>query len=394
MRAAVLIAAKDLKQRMRDRSALMVAFLVPLGLAFIFNMTLGGISSGGTVFTYAVVDADRSVVSGVFIERVLPQVEESGAIDLVEAESEDDARRKAAAGEVDAAFVVPAGFGDAVEGGGSAELRVIGDVDEPTATQVARSIANSFVADLNAVRLAVATAVGGDPASLPPSELDAMIGRATEIANPVVVADVTATKKELDITTYFAAGMAVFFLFFTVQFGVSSLLEERKDGTLSRLLAAPIGKGAILGGKLLTSFVLGVVSMATLIVATSLLLGARWGSPLGVALLVVAGVLSAIGVMAVVATLAKTSEQAANWQAIIAVVLGMLGGVFFPISQAPGLIGKLSLLTPQAWFLRGLSDLAGGGGWTVVLPAVLAMGVFAGVTGGIAVLRLERMARL
>jgi len=393
MRAALLIAGKDLRQRLRDRSALMIAFLVPLGLAFIFNLTLGGLSSGGTVFTYAVVDAYRSEVSGIFTEQVLPLVEEGGGIDLVEAASEAEARRIAANGEVDAAFVVPTGFGDAVQAGGSAEIRVIGDVDEPIATQVARSIANSFAADLNAVRLSVATAAGGDPGSLPPAELDAMIARAAEVANPVVVADVTTTKKELDATTYYAAGMAVFFLFFTVQFGVSSLLEERKEGTLARLLAAPIGRTSILGGKLLTSFALGVLSMTTLIVATSLLIGARWGSPLGVAILVLAGVLSAIGVMALVATLAKTSEQAGNWQAIIAVVLGMLGGVFFPVSLAPGILGKLSLLTPQAWFMRGLSDLAGGGAWTVVVPAALAMLLFAAVTGGIAMLRLGRMAR-
>ncbi len=394
MRAALLIAGKDLRQRLRDRSALMVAFVVPLGLAFIFNLTLGGLSSGSTVFTYAVVDADRTEVSGIFTRRVLPQVEAGGSIDLIQAGSGEAARAMAAAGEVDAAFVVPAGFAEAVQAGGAAEIQVIGDVDERIATQVARSIANSFVADLNAVRLSVAAAAGGDPTTLPPAELDAMIARAAEVANPVVVVDVTASKRELDATTYYAAGMAVFFLFFTVQFGVSSLLEERKDGTLARLLAAPIGRVSILGGKLLTSFALGVLSMTTLIVATSLLIGARWGSPLGVALLVLAGVLSAIGIMALVATLARTSEQAGNWQAIIAVVLGMLGGVFFPVYLAPGILGRLSLLTPQAWFLRGLSDLAGGGAWTVVLPAVLAMLLFAAVTGGIAMLRLERMARL
>jgi len=206
--------------------------------------------------------------------------------------------------------------------------------------------------------------------------------------------DAAATTKVLDITTYYAAGMAVFFLFFTVQFGVASLLEERKEGTLSRLLAAPIGRSSILGGKLLTSFVLGVLSMTTLIVATSLLLGARWGSPLGVGLLVVGGVFAAMGVMALVATLAKTAEQAGNWQAIIAVVLGMLGGVFFPISQVSGALSRLSLLTPQAWFMRGLSDLSGGGDWAVVLPAVLAMLTFGAVTGSVAMLRLERMTRL
>ncbi|OFW79496.1 MAG: hypothetical protein A2Z48_03950 [Actinobacteria bacterium RBG_19FT_COMBO_70_19] len=392
MRAALLIAGKDLKQRLRDRSAILVAFVVPLGLAFVFNATLGGISTGGTAFTYAVADADRSEVSAVFVDHVLPAVQESGAIEIRTVPSEPEGRRLVNDGKIDAMFVVPEGFGAAVQGSGGAEIRVVGDVDEPTGTQVARSIASSFVADLNAVRLAIAAVL--EPHSTAPAELDALVERATAVANPVTVVNLGASTKELDVTTYFAAGMAVFFLFFTVQFGVASLLEERKEGTLSRLLAAPIGRASILGGKLLMSFVLGVLSMTTLIVATSLLLGAKWGSPVGVALLVLAGVLAAIGVMALVATLAKTAEQAGSWQSIIAVVLGMLGGVFFPISQAPGILPKLSLLTPQAWFMRGLSDLAGGGGWTVVLPAVLAMCVFAGVTGAIAAVRLDRMARL
>ncbi len=392
MRAALLIAGKDLKQRLRDRSAILVAFVVPLGLAFVFNATLGGISTGGTAFTYAVVDSDGSQVSSVFANEVLPAVEEGGAIRIRTVPSEAEGRRLVEAGTMDAMFVVPEGFGAAVQGNSAAEIQVVGDVDEPIATQVARSIASTFVADLNAVRLAVVTEA--DPHTTPPAELDALVERARSVANPVTVVDVGASTRELDVTTYLAAGMAVFFLFFTVQFGVASLLEERKEGTLSRLLAAPIGRGPILGGKLLMSFVLGVLSMTTLIVATSLLLGAKWGSPVGVGLLVLAGVLAAIGVMALVATLAKTAEQAGNWQSIIAVVLGMLGGVFFPISQAPGILPKLSLVTPQAWFLRGLSDLAGGGGWTVVLPAVLAMCVFAAVTGAIAAVRLDRMARL
>ena len=62
--------------------------------------------------------------------------------------------------------------------------------------------------------------------------------------------------------------MAVFFLFFTVQFGVSSILDERRDGTLARMLVAPIRRGAVLGGKLLTSVALGAVSMVVLAVAT------------------------------------------------------------------------------------------------------------------------------
>ena len=45
----------------------------------------------------------------------------------------------------------------------------------------------------------------------------------------------------------------------------------------------------------------------------------------------------------------------------------MLGGTFFPVAQAGGLLATLSLATPQAWFLRGIENLAGGAGAGVVL---------------------------
>jgi len=102
-------------------------------------------------------------------------------------------------------------------------------------------------------------------------------------------------------------------------------------------------------------------------------------------------VLAALGIMAVIATVAKTPEQASNWQAIVAVVLGMLGGTFFPVSQAPGFLSRLSLLTPHAWFMRGLGDLADGGGMGDAWPAALAMLVFFAVAIGFAAARVRKM---
>jgi ABC-2 type transport system permease protein len=187
--------------------------------------------------------------------------------------------------------------------------------------------------------------------------------------------------------------MAVFFLFFTVQFGVTSLLEERSEGTLARLLAAPISRASILGGKLLTSFGLGVISMAVLVVATSLLFGADWGNPLGVAILIVAAIASAMGIMSLIASVARNAEQAANWQSVVSVVLGLLGGTFFPVSQAPGVLSTLTFAAPQAWFLRGLGDLRGGS-LSVIWVPVLAMLGFAVVSGGLALFRLRRLAEV
>jgi ABC-2 type transport system permease protein len=69
----------------------------------------------------------------------------------------------------------------------------------------------------------------------------------------------------------------------------------------------------------------------------------------------------------------------------------MLGGAFFPVAQAGGVLAALSLATPQAWFIRGISDMAGGAGAGAVLGPVAAMLAFAVVTGALALLRAGRL---
>jgi ABC-2 type transport system permease protein len=395
MRAAVLICAKDLKARFRDRSALLIGIVVPLGLAFIFNSIFSGISGNSKAINLGVVSLDRGAIARQFVGQVLGAVGRSGLIAIHTQASVNQARALAANGTLQAVIVIPADFSARVQANRPASMQVIGNVDAPISTEVARSIAEGFAADLNRVRLSVATVVGGGggPASVPPAQVQALAARAAATAAPVAVRDVSTTTKELDQKSFFAAGMAVFFLFFTVQFGVTSLLEERNDGTLARLLAAPISKASILGAKLLTSFLLGVVSMVVLVVATSLLFGASWGNPAGVAVLIVAAILAAMGIMALIATVSRSAEQASNWQSVVAVVLGLLGGTFFPVAQSSGFFSRLTFVAPQAWFLRGLGDLRGGGISVVWVPALVMLG-FAVVAGGIAVLRLAKMAEV
>jgi len=391
MRAAWLICAKDLKARLRDRSALLIGIVVPLGLAFIFNSIFSGISGGSDVISLGVVNADHGVAGQQFTSQVLPAVGRSGLISIHAEPSLARARALAANGTLAAVIVIPAGFSARVQANQPASMQVIGNVDAPVSAEVARSIAESYAADLNRIRLSVATVAG--TTALPPARIQALAAQAAAASAPVAVTDVSAQTKELNQKSFFAAGMAVFFLFFTVQFGVTSLLEERNDGTLARLLAAPISRASILGGKLLTSFLLGVISMAMLVAATTLLFGATWGNPAGVTVLIVTAIMAATGIMAFIATLAKNAEQAANWQSVVAVILGLIGGTFFPVSLAPGVLSKLTFVAPQAWFLRGLGDLRGGSVSVVWVPALAMLG-FAAVTGGLALFRLRRLAEV
>ena len=391
MRAAWLICLKDLKARMRDRSALLIGIVVPLGLAFIFNAIFSGISGGSNVISLGVVNADHGAVSQQFTSQVLPAVGRSGLITIHTEPTIEQARALAAKGTLAAVIVIPAGFSARVQASQPASMQVIGNVDAPVSTQIARSIAEAYAADLNRIRLSVATVAGTTP--LPSARIQALAAQAAAAAAPVAVTDMSAQTKELNQKSFFAAGMAVFFLFFTVQFGVTSLLEERNDGTLARLLAAPVSRASILGGKLLTSFLLGAISMAVLVAATTVLFGARWGNPVGVTVLIVTAIMAATGIMALIATVARNAEQAANWQSVVAVILGLIGGTFVPISQAPGVLSKLTFVAPQAWFLRGLGDLRGGSVSVVWVPALAMLG-FAAVTGGLALFRLRRLAEV
>jgi linearmycin/streptolysin S transport system permease protein len=394
MRAILLICGKDLKTRLRDRSALLIGIVVPLGLAFIFNAIFGGIASSKAI-ALGVVNADNGAASARFVSGVLGAVGRSGLIAVQREPTAARARALTAKGTLDAVIIIPAGFSARAATERPAAMQVIGNVDDPISAEVARSIAEGYAADLNRARLSVATvlAAGGGPAAASPSRIQALAARAAAAAAPVAVADVSAKSMQLDQKSFFAAGMAVFFLFFTVQFGVTSLLEERNDGTMARLLAAPIRPSSILAAKLLTSFMLGLISMFVLVAATSLLFGASWGNPLGVTVLVVAAILSAMGIMALIATFAKNAEQAGNWQSVVAVVLGLFGGTFFPVSLAPGILSRLTFIAPQAWFMRGLGDLRGGTLSVIWVPA-LAMLAFALVTGAIAMTRLRHMAEV
>ncbi len=389
MSATIAIALKDLAQRVRDRSIFIVGLVAPLALALIFNLIFGGgINDVGQNITLevGVVDLDAGVVGEAFLG-VLTRLSEDGLVEVTAYSDELAGRAAAEGGEVGAVFVLPATLSEDLTSGQDAQITVVGNVDAPTTTEIASAIAGQFALGVrrgNVAALGAMLAGAASPAELP------QLAEQAGLAEPALALGVVeAATRQLDASTYFAAGLSVFFLFFIAGMAVTSLLDERREGTLARLLAAPISPGSIVAGKSAASVVIGLAAMATLIVASTLLMDADWGPPIGVVVLVVSVVLAIVAIMTLVGGLAKTAEQAGNLQSIVAVTLGMLGGTFVPIS-GEGVLAQLSLLTPNAWFLRGLGEMAGG---TVAdaLPAaavLLALAVVFG-TGGLALVRKQ-----
>jgi ABC-2 type transport system permease protein len=181
MRTALLIAGKDLSQRLRDRSALLIAFVVPFVLASIFGLTLHDVDTGQITFSYALVDLDRGAAARAFVRDVLGPVERGGFARVRVAPTLAAGRADAEDGRVAATFVIPAGFSSAVGTARPASIRVLGGVDDAIGTLVARSLAQSYAGGIDGVRLAVAAAA-------PTSAADAtrLAARATASLTPSI----------------------------------------------------------------------------------------------------------------------------------------------------------------------------------------------------------------
>lgn len=388
MGATGLIAAKDLRQLFRSRTVLVLGVLAPLGLAFILNLVFGGVTDPDAEITFDVglVDLDQGAQAEAFTV-VVDGLADDGLLDVTTFDDEDAGRAGVDDGDVRAVWVLPAGMSDAVAAGEEAEIAVLGDVDAPTATSVARSIAEGFATRVGTT--ALAAEVGLASGAVAPEDVDAYIAEVAA-APPIARLEVDpAGGSDLDPTTSLTAGLGMFFLFFTAGLPITSLLEEREGGTLARLLVAPVPRASVVAAKVVSALVVGVVSLVTLMVASTVLMGADWGAPLGALMLAAAAVVSATGVMTLVGTAARTAEQAGSAQGLVAVAFGIAGGTFVPLAGT-GALSVVQQLTPNGQFVAGLTSLRADG-FIGVLPAVAVL-VASGLATGAVGLVLSRRA--
>jgi ABC-2 type transport system permease protein len=168
---------------------------------------------------------------------------------------------------------------------------------------------------------------------------------------------------------------------YTVSYGGRSILAERTQGTMSRLLVSPTSPTQILGGKVLGIFLTGSVQMAILILASALFFQVRWGDPLGIAILICAAVFAATGWGMLITALARTPRQVATIGSAIMLIFGIMGGSFIRLEQMPAFVRLISGITPNAWGLDGFTTLALGGtlidlGKPVLALVIMGAGLF------------------
>ncbi|MFG3496738.1 ABC transporter permease [Streptomyces sp. NPDC047886] len=381
MRAALTIAAKDLRQRFRDRSAWITVFLGPLAITAVIALAFGGTADFRADLGY--VDLDRGAAA-TGLRRTLESPELAERTSLTSYASAEQARAAVDAGDVDAAVVVPEGFTASLSGRAPAALTVYDSVDNPLQAEFARAVSESFVAQIDADRLSVATAIA---AGVPESEVPRLTEKSLALRLPETVEPQGLPDDPLKAVSYFAPSMGMFFVLFTVGAGARGYFTEQRDGTLDRVAATPVGAGSILLGKSLSAFFHSFAALGATLLAAWLLFGARWADPLGVVALCAATAMAVVCLTALVISLARSERQAEGLSSILVFALVLLGGNFVFSPAGPELLRKLALFTPNGWALRGFTDLGTGvGGLAAVGRPLLGIAAFCVVTAALAAL--------
>jgi len=209
-------------------------------------------------------------------------------------------------------------------------------------------------------------------------------------ATKIQMVNGSGAEEKVNFLSFLAPGMALMFLMFTVTNGGRTLLLERNEGTLSRLLVSPTTTGQVLAGKVVGIYLTGVVQMLILISGTSLLFNLHWGDPLGVFMLVLAAVAGATGWGMILAAMARTPGQVSSIGFALVLLFGILGGSFFSTQGLPQLVQIFAHISPNAWGMDAFTTLALGGSLVNILTPVLALLIMGAVLFGVAIIILSK----
>lgn len=152
-------------------------------------------------------------------------------------------------------------------------------------------------------------------------------------------------------------GYTIFGVFFIVLTLAASFLQEKKDGTFQRILAAPLSKTALLIGKLLPYYLVNLIQIGLMFCIGVVVFGIELGNLPALLIISLALAAAANGLGLLVASLGKTEAQVNGLSVLLAITLSALGGMMVPTFVMPDLMKTLSLFTPHAWALTGFHDI-------------------------------------
>lgn len=425
------IAYKDIYSTFKDRSLLGIMFAAPLALAVIITLAFGGVGGNSNPFQdlpVAIVNQDVGTenfnAGKVLTDSLIPPADTSGAdiqtsvecfeqasgepvttvvqgeasnplLDMTAAVAMDDpaaARAAVDRGDYVAAIIIPPNFSESISytqekpNIDPVPIEVYGDSGRSISPSVIRSVVEGFTNQFLTGNITVAAtidtlvaraqenpafglqfAAAGAGGTFQPDFACAFVPSSNTIGIDQQNVSTGSGSTASTILVMFGAAQAAFFALFTANGGAASIIEEKREWTLQRMIVSPTPRIYILLGKLIGTFSIVLLQLTFLFLAFTIIGSIIEGRPvsiwgtnyLGIVAMVFATAVGASGVGIVAAAVAKTSEQGQIIGSMIALTMGVLGGAFFQVQSIPGfdLFTRISIVR---WGAEGFSKLANG----------------------------------
>jgi ABC-2 type transport system permease protein len=393
MNAFIALLRKDLELHFSNRRAVLMSLVAPILIAAFFGSLFGGSDKGPAQIPVVLTDLDQSELSA----RIVANLRDDPALRLSEA-SAAEARAEVRAGKQRAAVLLPTGFGaQASEAlfGGAAKPEVVVFYD-PSQAMVLPMV-KGLLAQHVMQPVSQSAFSSGSPAlrdnlraqmqpadNLPEERRQALvwmfdsIARVQALPAPASATDGAAnpargigipfsTRDEAAVSepgarynsyAHAFAGMGVqFILLMGVDMGLGLLLMRRM-GLWKRLRAAPLSRAQLLGSRIASCALIGLIVFAIVYAVALAFFGVRIsGSVPGFLAVLVAFALltSSFGLM--IAALGRTPETTRGLAILATLLMVMLGGAWVPSFIFPPWLQKVSMWMPTHWAVDGLDAM-------------------------------------
>jgi ABC-2 type transport system permease protein len=345
------LSRKESLQIVRDPSSILIAFVLPAALLFIFGY---GINLDTTQTRIAIVRHDDGAAARGFAAAL----SNTTALDTRELPSDEVAQRMLAAGGIRGYVVIRNDFSEHVVRGAEAPVQVATDASEPnTASFVAANVQGVWE-KWREQWLAEAGVAAPSPVHI---EARAWFNPSAESRNFLIPGSIVI------IMTILGALLTSLVI-----------AREWERGTMEALLAARVTKGEILLSKLIPYYALAIIAMTTCMVVAVMIMGIPFrGSLLALWLITTLFLGSTLGLGLLISTVTRNQFNAAQTALNVAYMPAiMLSGFIYEISSMPKAIQLVSYAIPARYFMSSLQTLFQAGViWETLLPDILFMGV-------------------
>ena len=333
------IAIFELKRYLTNKGELAFSIGLPIALFALMYGAFGGETEFSA--TVDVVDLD----GGVHARELITRLDALDELSVRERDLENaaDALDRSAILFV---VVIPRDFTSRLESGVPPRLTYKQRGNGGESGQIVAAIVGNVASELGSgirVRQTASAAMAGAGVASENSDAAVEIALSNAQANPPIRVTVTGSEAdEIDVLDRLMPGILVMFLMFAMTLGSQNLVDERRGGTLERLMTTRLGTNQLFIGKYLAGVLRACSQAAVLLVLAFAVL--RFGDltdllQLAAFSVLVASAVTAVGL--VIGSAARTRDQAI-WAAVFfTMFMTVFGGTFFEV----GTDGPLFLLS-------------------------------------------------